>query len=574
VFPVAAVAAAGWLLLFIVLLAAPPSPQARRGVPGDDQARYPGDEPPAVVSLLAGQLGRLGFGATLVDLAIRGWFQVSGSAGPAGQAPAGPAMCVVPAEAPAGPLAPFERRVVAHVALRAGARGEVPAPALSDGFESGEAEFMTAFHGEVDADARQRGLTRSRLSPGRIALLCVLLLVPAGAVLLASDAAHRKDALAYLGVSYFVLSGFTIKIGTSRRCSAAGRAALERWRAAATAPGGDRRLLAYAAALGAAPAAVAVFAPAGKDVVWSSYRGSWQQIVVEKNTWPWPQAIALVLAIIVAPVLYFWGVFWLFAQGMTGLAERAIGLAVAGVVGFAAWMAGRTLIPRFTEFDGQVIRQTFVKGGDESPDEYHVVIDDGVRDTAWDFKVGSESYRRLAPGTFVHVRVNLRSKEQVTVEPVEPPAVVRQLAEIAAEQQRAATGGLPDPAGLVTAEEAAGVLGRPVVGQHSGSPARRMMTWQPTGTGQPILRIIVSQAGEPLGRRPMPQAARPVPGVAGGYLLDKSALLYVGPLSTVISISGKAPAGIEASLIGLMQLVEARLGELAARPEPESGYRG
>jgi len=45
---------------------------------------------------------------------------------------------VVPAETPGGPLTPFERRVVAHVALRAGARGEVPAPALSDGFGGGE----------------------------------------------------------------------------------------------------------------------------------------------------------------------------------------------------------------------------------------------------------------------------------------------------------------------------------------------------------------------------------------------------------------------------------------------------
>ena len=88
------------------------------------------------------------------------------------QGPAGPAMCVVPAETPAGPLAPFERRVVAHVALRAGARGEVPAPALSDGFEGGETEFMKAFREEVEADARQRGLTRPRLSGRRIGLLC------------------------------------------------------------------------------------------------------------------------------------------------------------------------------------------------------------------------------------------------------------------------------------------------------------------------------------------------------------------------------------------------------------------
>jgi len=317
---------------------------------------------------------------------------------------------VVPAETPGGPLAPFERRVLAHVALRAGARGEVPAPALSDGFEGGETDFMKAFREEVDADARRRGLTRPRLSPGRIALLCLLLLVPAGTVLLATDAPHRKDALAYLSVSYFVVFGFTIKIGISRRCSAAGRAALARWRAAVAAPGSDGRLLGYAAALGAAPAAVAVFAAAGTNVAWSGYRGSWQQITIEKNTWPWPRAIAFLLAIIFVPVLYFAGVFWLFAHGMAGLAERAIGLVVAAVLGFIAWVTGRTLIPRFTEFDGQVIRQTFIKGGDDSPDEYHVVIDDGVRDTAWDFTVGSESYRRLAPGTFVHVRVNLRSR--------------------------------------------------------------------------------------------------------------------------------------------------------------------
>ena len=35
-----------------------------------------GDVPPAVVSLLARRLDRLGFGATLVDLAAGGWFEV------------------------------------------------------------------------------------------------------------------------------------------------------------------------------------------------------------------------------------------------------------------------------------------------------------------------------------------------------------------------------------------------------------------------------------------------------------------------------------------------------------------
>lgn len=133
-----------------------------------------------MISLLTGKLDKLGFGVTLIDLAARGWFRLDGPTGPAptgASGPAGPAMCVVAAETPPGPLAPFERRVVAHVALRAGARGEVPAPALSDGFESGETDFMKAFREEVDADARERGLTRPRLSGRRIGLLCALLLI-------------------------------------------------------------------------------------------------------------------------------------------------------------------------------------------------------------------------------------------------------------------------------------------------------------------------------------------------------------------------------------------------------------
>src|SRR6266567_3566194 len=101
-FPVAAIVGAGWLLLFIVLLIAPPSPGPHEGGgPGGGGAPLAPD-PPAVVSLLAGRLAKLGFGATLVDLAARGWFELRAPAGQAAWGPAGPAMCVVPAEAWAG----------------------------------------------------------------------------------------------------------------------------------------------------------------------------------------------------------------------------------------------------------------------------------------------------------------------------------------------------------------------------------------------------------------------------------------------------------------------------------------
>jgi hypothetical protein len=595
VFPVAAVAVTGWLLLFIVLLVVPPSGGPRRGAGLEDGTApvppHGGDEPPAVISLLTGKLDKLGFGATLIDLAARGWFQVNG---PPGQAPtghggawgpAGPAMCVVPAERPTGPLAPFERRVVAHVALRAGARGEVPAPALSDGFEGGDTGFMKAFREEVDADARQRGLTRARLSGHRIGLLCLLLLVPAGALLIAVAAAHRHGALAYAGLSYLAGCWVTAGIGISRRRSAAGQEALDRWRSAVagtpggtaspTASGGGRRLLAYAAALGVAPAAVAVFAQGGTNVAWSSYRGSWQQIEIETHTWPWPRALLVMAAVIFGPVLYFTAVIWLSTHGLGKLAEELVGLTVAAIIaGVLLWLAQRTLFPRFAEFDGQVIRQWVVKGGDDSPDQYRVAIDDGTSVKAWDLEVGREPYRLLTPGTFVHVRLNLHSRDQVTVQPVEPPAVARSLTAVAAEQQRAADGGLPDPAALVTADQAAAILGGPVQGNHLSSPVGRAMTWQRTGKAEPVLRIDVRNAARPPGNPTAAQIGWPVPGVADGYLLGDKTVLYVSPLTVIISIRGTVPGGNAASLVPLLPLVEARLRGLAARPGGESGYRG
>jgi hypothetical protein len=221
----------------------------------------------------------------------------------------------------------------------------------------------------------------------------------------------------------------------------------------------------------------------------------------------------------------------------------------------------RRLVPRFAEFDGQVIRQTFVEN-DEGPDEYRVVVDDGVRATAWDLRVGPESWRRLAPGTFVHARVNLHNRE-VTIHPVEPPAVARPLAGLAAEQERAVTGGLPDPGALVTADEAAEVLRGPVRGRHVGSPASRAMIWQPAGAAKPILRIEVHRAG-PLPE--VPPGARPVPEVAGGYLAGPSAVLDAGSCTVTISIHGTGPTGDEAPLTRLLPLVAARLPGLVSRP--------
>src|SRR5262249_30687822 len=81
------------------------------------------------------------------------------------------------------------------------------------------------------AEARRRGLTRSWLSGGRIALLLLLLLIPAGALL---PLPHRHG-LAWAGGLYFVGFLVTVGVGTSRRRSASGQAVLDRWRSAVAA---------------------------------------------------------------------------------------------------------------------------------------------------------------------------------------------------------------------------------------------------------------------------------------------------------------------------------------------------
>jgi hypothetical protein len=163
-----------------------------------------------------------------------------------------------------------------------------------------------------------------------------------------------------------------------------------------------------------------------------------------------------------------------------------------------------------------------VKGDSDNEDEYHVAIDDGTRDKAWDVSIGTERYRRLPPGTFVHARVNLRSRADVTVEPVEPPAV----------------------------------------GSHLDGAPGRTMAWQPPSTGRPMLRVEVRHAAD---ARRVPPTARPAPGVADDYLVSQGAAVTVSALSALISIHGAVHIASEASLAGLLPVVEGRLRELTRR---------
>jgi len=85
-----------------------------------------------------------------------------------------------------------------------------------------------------------------------------------------------------------------------------------------------------------------------------------------------------------------------------------------------------------------VIRQWVIKGDDESPDQYHLAIDDGARAKAWDLVVEGSLYRVAPPGALVHARVSRWNRRQASVWLVEAAPAARQLAN---------PGGVWDPRG-------------------------------------------------------------------------------------------------------------------------------
>jgi hypothetical protein len=157
------------------------------------------------------------------------------------------------------------------------------------------------------------------------------------------------------------------------------------------------------------------------------------------------------------------------------------------------------------------------------------------------------------------------------VTPVEPPAVAGPLAGVAADQQRAATKGLPDPEELITPDEAGALLGGsgvPAVGKHADAGVGRTMIWQHARTTRPMLQVEVRHAAD--ARPAPPPGAWRAPGVADGYLLGFSGSVSVPPLIALLSIHGTVPSGPE-RLAGLLPVVEARLRDHVARMDRSPG---
>jgi Predicted membrane protein (DUF2207) len=429
---ISVVTAAGWLVALLVAMATPrpARPVAGRTAAGRAGPVAPGgDEPPAVVSLLAGNLGAYGYPATLLDLAARGWLWLAGPGD-------GPVMCLIVGGPPGGELTPYERRVYEQVVSRAGDRGDVPAQALSDGFagpasedlKSARDRFMDAFISEVKDDSRRRGLSRQRLTEGVGCLLWLAAGVPAVTLGLALHARHPR--LWWIPVAGFVAAcaaaGLAVK---GEKLTPAGRAALNRWRASADgwrvmapimSPGWPDRQVAYAAALGQARSAARIFSgpggqPPGKTM-WSSYGGSWREVTIGD-----PRSCLRGLGMLVTVIL--WALVPATIAGFV-LSSGTVKLDLLLVLAVDAALALLALSryqskPSFAEFDGLVLEAWVETVTDEnsSSDIPHIAIDDGVRDRAWAFKVSRQQYAVGIPGTVVHATVNPRRGALLDIRP-------------------------------------------------------------------------------------------------------------------------------------------------------------
>ena len=297
-----AAAAAGWLgLLGLTLLITRP----RVGAALPPSQEFPGDEPPAVVSLITGgwALTEHAAESTLLDLAARRHLELRQP----GNDPRHTTIHLG-THRPTG-LTPYEQRVFDRVANLA-VRGVLPLTALTFRDAGQALQWSRRLAAEVVADARARGLSRRRISPAVVGLLTFAALGPAAAVAMAvmhaqQRGGHQPDYYWVLMAAVMTLGFLSSAAGRpwGERDTARGREAAARWlglKAYLRRDGNFANLppsavavwdryLSYGDALGVTRVCATVLdlGLGNRRRVWSSFGGTWHQVRVRyPRLWP------------------------------------------------------------------------------------------------------------------------------------------------------------------------------------------------------------------------------------------------------------------------------------------------
>ncbi|HEY6798090.1 MAG TPA: hypothetical protein VI248_25720 [Kineosporiaceae bacterium] len=300
---------AGWGVLYLLgLVATRPLPVR----PGRRTQDLPGEEPPAVVSVLASgwSVTEDAGESTLLDLAARGYLElrqpdadprhttvhVTADDPAAAAAAAARQARVARSAGSAAPLTPYERQVLDRVKGVA-VGGVVPLTALTFRDHDHAEGWAASFAAAVLADARERGLVQRRVPSWLVALLSSAAVGPALAASWLAWALDPQDGRGVLiGIVPFGLLTAVAGRDHGVRGTASGREVAARWLGlreylkadtsfAALPPSAVAvwdRYLAYGDALGVTHVCSAVIdlGMGNRRRVWSSFGGQWHQVRV------------------------------------------------------------------------------------------------------------------------------------------------------------------------------------------------------------------------------------------------------------------------------------------------------
>jgi hypothetical protein len=390
-----------------------------------------GDEPPAVVNLLANRwrLTDDAAEATLLDLAARGHLELRQP----GEDPHHTTIHLLrPAGAADATLLPYEQRVLHRVEDLA-VQQVVPLPELAFRDRHRAQQWHRRLRREVAADARTRGLSRRRFGPTVIGCLMGVAAVSATWLTVVSFRYVMRNEDADL-MAGFWLSLFAWLVllslaaaATGERDTDAGRAAAARWLGVRQwLRGHDEfanlppaavtvwdRYLPYGAALGVTHTTSAVLdlGMGDRTQVWSSYGGAWRRVQVRYPKLGSRYGKAAGGLLVRSALTVTAAGIALAAVGLPRMPDVAqdpasIGSLLAAVLlTFGGYVLARTLVDMASAriITGQVLwvekwRSHSGKNRQSVPWLDYLAIDDGKADrtTAWGLP------RRL--GTDVHAR--------------------------------------------------------------------------------------------------------------------------------------------------------------------------
>lgn len=435
--PLLAGAAAGVVSWFAILGVIALGKRPNRPEPGPETTDL-GDEPPAVVNLLASgfRVTTEAVPATLLDLAARGHVLIE-------LVPGGRDLIRLRPRRDEQ-LTPYEEQVLSHVEAVAEG-GIVPAAAITTGPQDASRRWWHAFRERVIADAQARGLSRNRWDAATVGALWLaglaVAFVYAAASRFDSDVAFGAPesvvvfaGLVGMGALLVAITGSRSQADVPEGLAAAGRwlgtravlahnEALRRVPPSAVATYG--RHLAHAAAMGLAGATTSGLPLGAEDDhdAWSPEGGRWHRVRVRyprfRPAWGLePRVAALLAAVWALPAallfVWVWPFTWPvpepgFPEEVTrwiGRVKAGLGAASAAALGGAAWVLVQTVadLGARRTVRGTVVRlrsRPVVKVNPyrkRDKRRWYVALDDGSSEQLLAWSVRPSLYQRLTQG--------------------------------------------------------------------------------------------------------------------------------------------------------------------------------